>query len=249
MERVPSADGTEIAYERLGSGTPMVCVHGTGASSGPLRFLAAAFDSVGGIVVDRRGRGESGDADAHSLDSEVDDLLAVLDRVEATALFGHSFGGIVALEAARRTDRLERLVLYEPPVLGGDDGETLAAELASLHEDGDGDAAIRRFFDEAVGEDVDDMWPTWETDAPPARTFVREVAAVEAYDLPTDLDLGVPTLLLYGEESPRHLRESTLAVGDALPDARLVELEGVGHVGNTQAPEQVAAAVGPFLRE
>ncbi len=32
MEPVTSADGTEIAYERTGSGPPLVLVHGSGVS-------------------------------------------------------------------------------------------------------------------------------------------------------------------------------------------------------------------------
>lgn len=249
MVRVESADGTRIAYEHIGSGRPLVCVHGTGASGEPLRLLASSFDAVECIVVDRRGRGDSADADAHSLDREVEDLLTVLKRVDDPALFGHSFGGIVALEAARRLDRLDRLVLYEPPVLAGDDGEDLAATLADRLDAGEEATVVRHFFERAVGADVDDLWPTWEAEAPPAHTFVREVAAVEAYDLPEDPDVEVPTLLLYGEESPLHLRNAAGTVADAVPDARLVELAGVGHAGNTRAPDRVAAAIESFLVE
>lgn len=249
MERVESADGTRIVCERVGTGRPLVCVHGTGATKESLALLAGSFDAVECVLVERRGRGDSGDAAVHALDREVEDLLAVLDRVENPALFGHSFGGIVALEAARRTDRLDRLALYEPPVLGGGDGESLAATLADAHEAGDDAADVRRFFERAVGEDVRDLWPSWEEEAPPAHTFVREVAAVESYELPDASDLGVPALLLYGDESPRHLRESTQAVADALPDARLTSLEGVGHVGIIHAADTVAAELEPFLRE
>jgi pimeloyl-ACP methyl ester carboxylesterase len=248
MDHVESADGTRIAYDRVGSGAPMVCVHGTGASSGPLRFLAASLDAVECAVLDRRGRGESGDADAHSLDREVEDVLAVLDRFETPALYGHSFGGSVALEVARRTDDVDALVLYEPPVLGGEGDQRLAADLADLLAAGDEEAVVRRFFDEAVDEDVDELWPNWREEAPAARTFAREVATVEAYDLPAALSLDVPVLLFYGAESPEHLRRSTLAVADAFPDARLVELAGVGHTGNTTAPDRVATEIESFLR-
>lgn len=247
MEDVESTDGTRIAYECIGSGCPLVCVHGTGASSGSLRFFAASFDVLQCVVMDRRGRGESGDTDAHAIDHEVEDLLAVLGIFQDPALFGHSYGGILALEAARRLDGLDGLVLYEPPVLGGDDGESLAAELGALHDDGDGAEVVRRFFDRAVGEDIDDLWPNWETEAPPAHTFVREVAAVERYTLPEALAIDVPTLLVYGEESPQHLRDSTTAIADLLPGARLVELEGIGHNGTSHAPARLAAEFESFL--
>jgi pimeloyl-ACP methyl ester carboxylesterase len=56
-----------------------------------------------------------------------------------------------------------------------------------------------------------------------------------------------PVLLLTGIEGPAHLRESVHAVHDTLPESRLVEFEGVGHGGPTDAPERTAEAVREFL--
>lgn len=248
MATVEAADGTPIAYEQVGVGRPLVCVHGTGATAGTFRGFASSLEDVSCVLVERRGRGDSGDADAYALDREVEDLLAVLDEFEPPAVLGHSYGGIVAFEAARRTDRLSRLAVYEPPVLAGTGDEGLASSLADRLDAGQNRAVVRQFFDRAVGEAVDDIWPTWEVDAPPARTFVREVTAVEAYDLPTDPSIDIPTLLLSGEESPRHLRDSTRAVADVLPSARLVTLEGIGHAGLSRAPDRLASVIGAFLQ-
>ena len=43
-------------------------------------------------------------------------MLAVLEAVDARLLVGHSYGALCSILAAQRTDRLERLVLYEPPI-------------------------------------------------------------------------------------------------------------------------------------
>lgn len=247
MERVESADGTPIAYERVGEGDPLICVHGTAAGRGSWRAVARALDGVGAALVDRRGRGESGDAPDHGLDREVADLLAVLDRVGPAAVLGHSFGGIVALEAARRTDAVRRLVLYEPPALAGDGGG-FAADLRRLHEEEGGDAVVRAFFEAATGEPIDEAWPGWRGAAPPGRTIPREVAAVEAYELPGPAGVGVPALLLTGSESPPDLRASTAALADALSDPRVRRLDGYGHAANTRDPDLVAGIVGDFLR-
>jgi len=102
---------------------------------------------------------------------------------------------------------------------------------------------------QAVVDDLDAL-PVWphEVNLHLAGTVVRENRAVERYDLPDRLDLSVRTLLLRSEYGPEHLRDGVRALHDALAGSRLVDLEGVGHVGTASAPGRVADAVGPFLR-
>ncbi|KAA9406178.1 alpha/beta hydrolase [Haloarcula sp. CBA1131] len=97
METLTSPDGTAIAYDRPGDGQPVVLVHGTtGTSAVWDRFRSQLPDGYTPVAVDRRGRGESGDADDHSLAREVDDVVALIDSLPGDpVLFGHSFGGSV----------------------------------------------------------------------------------------------------------------------------------------------------------
>ncbi|WP_340681255.1 alpha/beta fold hydrolase [Natrinema gelatinilyticum] len=120
MQTVVSPDGTRIAYETHGDGLPLILLHGGGTR----RYwdpVAPYFDDDYTVVVpDRRGRGESGDRDEYSLDREVEDVCAVVDAVAGEpVLFGHSFGGLRALEAARR-ESVSAVIAYEPAVLVGD---------------------------------------------------------------------------------------------------------------------------------
>lgn len=249
MDHVRSADGTEIAVERVGTGDPLVCLHGTGGSRGSFRAVVDELDDgFECVLVDRRGRGASGDADDHSLEREVEDALAVLDRVDGpVSLFGHSFGGIVSLEVARRTDRLDRLVLYEPPVV--DDESFSLDELRDAYET-DGDrGALRSFWEQAIGEEHPEGWDEWVEDAPPGHTFVRESVAVAEYDLPETVDVGAPTLSLVGTDSKPSIRESGVVAHEAIPESRLVELDGHGHGATASAPCLMAAEVESFLAE
>jgi pimeloyl-ACP methyl ester carboxylesterase len=67
--------------------------------------------------MDRRGRPGSGpQRQSHSIEDECADLIAVAARTGATAVFGHSFGGLVVLETARRQPVFNRLFVYEPGV-------------------------------------------------------------------------------------------------------------------------------------
>ena len=108
IEAIPevtrSADGTSIGFVRLGSGPAVVFVHGS-LSTGDdwLQVATAMTEQFTCFIMDRRGRGRSGDASDYSLDREYEDIKAVLDIVgPGTHLLGHSYGAICALGAALR---------------------------------------------------------------------------------------------------------------------------------------------------
>ncbi|MGH9199572.1 MAG: alpha/beta fold hydrolase, partial [Acidimicrobiia bacterium] len=64
-------------------------------------------------AMDRRGRGESGDAEPYALEREFEDVAAVVNAARPQVnLLGHSYGALCAMEAALRTTRLQKLVLY-----------------------------------------------------------------------------------------------------------------------------------------
>ncbi len=116
METVTSRDGTPIAYERSGEGPPLVLVHGMTTTHRSFELVLPELQEHFTVcAMDRRGRGGSGDGADYSLEREVEDVVALIDSTEGqVGLLGHSYGAILALEAAlRRTDRVRRLVLYE----------------------------------------------------------------------------------------------------------------------------------------
>src|SRR3954451_8172474 len=123
MDKVRSKDGTAIAFERVGGGSPIILVlgafndHATGA---PL--AAALRDRFSVLTYDRRGRGDSGDTPPYAVEREVEDIEALVTEAGGTAfLFGHSSGAILALEAARLlAPSITKLAVYEPPFLVDD---------------------------------------------------------------------------------------------------------------------------------
>jgi pimeloyl-ACP methyl ester carboxylesterase len=117
-EAVVSADGTSLVVWRSGAGPPLVLVHGTTADhSRWAPALPALEEHFSVYSFDRRGRGESGDSADYSFEREFEDVVVVIESVgEDVDLLGHSHGGVCALEAALLTDRIRKLVLYEPPI-------------------------------------------------------------------------------------------------------------------------------------
>src|SRR5213596_1844392 len=103
MEAVKSRDGTPIAYERAGSGPPLVLVHGsTSDHDTAYRYVIPMLERYFTVrALDRRGRGDSGDGLDYSLERELDDVMAVIESAgEPVNLFGPGFGALVASRRA-----------------------------------------------------------------------------------------------------------------------------------------------------
>ncbi|MGO9892167.1 MAG: alpha/beta fold hydrolase [Solirubrobacteraceae bacterium] len=121
MELVDSPDRTRIAFDRSGSGPPLVIVLGAFCDRSTSKSLAALLaPSYTVYEYDRRGRGDSDDGLPCSIESEVEDLAAVIGAAgESPFVYGHSSGGILALEAAGVGVEMRGLAVYEPPYTGG----------------------------------------------------------------------------------------------------------------------------------
>jgi proline-specific peptidase len=118
MERLTTADGRALAYDRSGSGPTLVChPGGPGFSSRYLGDLAGLADELELVLLDPRGTGESDpalDPRSYAIDDYASDLEELREHLglERMLLFGHSHGGVAAIAyAARHPERVERLIL------------------------------------------------------------------------------------------------------------------------------------------
>src|SRR5262245_30610986 len=121
VDTVVSRDGTPISFERQGSGPALVlvdgalCYRGQGPS-GPLASHLRDHFTV--LTYDRRGRGRSGNANGNALEREIDDLDAIIEAAGGSAfVYGVSSGGALALEAAHRGLKIDKLAVYEAPFI------------------------------------------------------------------------------------------------------------------------------------
>lgn len=258
MEHVPSSDGARIAYERSGSGSPLVLVHGTSVERYSFRFVEPLLrDRFTLLAVDRRGRGESGDStDAYAIEQEFSDIATLVDSLgEPADLFGHSYGATVALGAAPLARNLRRLVMYEPAPGITQVAPELVGRLDALLADDEREQLLSVFLTDA-GLDADALEqlrasPIWAPRVAAAHTIPRELREEEGYRPDPDAfeSLSALVLLLLGSESPEWAVQGTDAVRAVLPNSRVVGLEGEGHLAILTAPELVAAEVTRFLCE
>lgn len=249
-----SADGTSIGCRRTGRGRPLVLVHGSPADHSTFEQLIPHLErSVAVCAMDRRGRGMSGDGPSYMHEREFEDVVAVADALGPDVdLFGHSYGCVVALEAARRTANLRRLILYEPWIGRYPDG--VVAELERLRAAGDREGVVTTIFRRLLGMTDDELeryreHPSWAARVALADVNVREARVEDAYEFDPlrFADVRTPTLLLVGGDSPPDIRTTVDAVHSALSDSRIEELPGQQHVAHRAAPALLASRILEFV--
>jgi pimeloyl-ACP methyl ester carboxylesterase len=264
MRRASSRDGTEIAYWTSGTGPPLVLVHGAPADHTRWQPLLPYLEPHATVhAIDRRGRGESGDAQEYELAREFEDVAAVVDAVasesgSAVDLYGHSFGGLCAFGGATLTPSVRKLVLYEGWPLVGAEAYARPREfyerLDALLAEGDRDAVVEAIFREFVEMSDDELTemraqPSWRARVEVAHTLGRELRVLaDPLDPAQAAKITAPTLLVTGAESFDPAAAEVDAVAAALPDARVVVIEGQGHVADLFAPAEFAEQVVSFLQ-
>lgn len=258
---VRSPDGTPISCESSGEGRPLVIISGALFGSERWRAVTPLFRAQRRpIVVDRRGRGKSGNTLPYDPEREVEDVLAVLAGIPGPVdLFGHSSGAILCLQAAARVPaNLERLIVYEPPVFFNDADRIaldLPERLDALLARGDRGGAVETFLREGPrvaerelqGMQASTFWPqlvaslghTVPYDARVQRAFTADPAELGR--------IQIPTLMLLGGASPERMLAGARTVLARLPHAQVSELAGQEHVAQLSAPALFAGAINGFL--
>ena len=262
IETVRSKDGTPIAYERRGHGPPLVMVHGTTVDhtrwGGVVSKLAEHFTL---LMVDRRGRGESGDGPVYDIEREFEDVVAVLESTDAPAcLLAHSYGAICSLEASRLTARIGKMVLYEPPLPLPGQGPIFPADLVvrlqRMLAAQDRDGVVATFMREVIRmseHEIENMrrTSTWVVRLAAAHTIPREVAVANTYRFRAEAfaHVRVPALFLVGSRSPAYLHEATAMASAALAGSRVETLRGQGHAAMSTGPRIFLEKALPFLEQ
>src|SRR5262245_55937711 len=119
MERIRSAAGVHVSYERHGHGPPLVLVHGSFSDHrGNWQTIRPLLEGRFAMyAIARRGRGETDATLGHGIPDEARDVVAVMEAIaEPVYLLGHSYGAQTALAAAALApERIRKLIVYEPP--------------------------------------------------------------------------------------------------------------------------------------
>jgi len=252
-------ENVEIGVHELGSGPPIVLVHGTACDhrvwARVSRRLAPDYTVH---ALDRRGRGASGDRDDWTLETDARDVAAIADELGgAVPVIGHSLGGIVAIEAAAETGAIGPFVAYEPPIYGEDGPSVHAADgLAALLDEQGPEAAVERFLREVGYTDeliasIQKHEALWRATVATAPTLPREARADLRYE-PDPARLSTiegPILLLEGAKSPGDFDEGLAELERVIGDVERDRIRGASHAVLQQAPGTFVERIEAFLAE
>jgi pimeloyl-ACP methyl ester carboxylesterase len=259
-----------LHVERSGSGAPVVLLHSSGLSGRQWKRLASTLTALmpgrlRTVVPDLTGHGASPaliEPRPLSFRDDVDHTLAILEAEGAPVhLVGHSYGGLVAIQAALRAPSSVRsLVLYDPVAFGALDpvaDQPALQELASLDLTwgpgeadrerwlkafvnywGGGDAAWGALREEARAEFRRVGWACREG----VRSLLEDTTPAESYRA-----IPAPALLLTGALTPIAARSVVRRLGESLPHASTVIVPGAGHMGPLTHADAVNAAILDFI--
>ncbi|QHW32013.1 alpha/beta hydrolase [Paenibacillus rhizovicinus] len=250
MHHAISADGTAIGYRRLGNGPGLVLIHGAFVSGEDYEKLAAELADVFTVYnVDRRGRLNSGpQGDRYCMERECEDALAVLRATGSKWLFGHSYGGLIALELARTCpDALTKAAVYEPGVSTNGEFPTdwLPAYKNAMARGKSLSAFV--YFLKGIGASPEiSRMPGWLIKLMLTPSLMSRKGMRLRDKLPNLLHemnemlrldstvhryaaITAETLVLAGTKSPEFLLQGARASAAVIPGASLMMMEGMGH--------------------
>ena len=241
METVISRDGTTIAFDRLGEGSPVVLVCGGSVDRMADAALAQELASHHMVMnFDRRGRGDSGDTPPYAVEREVEDIEAVIEAAGGSAhLWGSSSGAALAMIAAARGAAVTKLALWEPPYILDEHARPPADQVEQydrmITENRRGDAVeyfmtqVVRMPPEFVANARNEPW--WPAQEALAHTLAYDARIMGDYSVPTETagHVTAPTLVLAGGADMPFMRSSAEALADAIPNGEVRFLEGQGH--------------------
>lgn len=258
MEQTTSKDGTRIGFWRSGSGPPLLLVHGTTADHSRWTPILPRFEPHFTVyTMDRRGRGGSGDTAEYDTMREANDVTAVVEAIgEPVFILAHSYGAVCSLEASLLTDKVRRLVLYEPPIPTEvpQYQPGLPQRIQARVDNGEQEAALELFMREVVKMPEHELaayrqLPAWQVRIQLAPTIAREMVFGETYRFQAEkfANLRLPTLFLLGGDSPPLFQRAAEVLDAALPNIQIVTLPGQQHIAMDTNPDLFVNEVLQFL--
>ena len=237
----------------------VVFVHGSGMDHTVWTLFSRHFARHGRnvIAVDMPGHGRSDGDPLDSIEGMTDWVIAVLDElgIAEAAVAGHSMGSLIALDgAARHPDRVRAIALVGSiapmPVSDAILDACAANDPVAFNMLTEYGYSKRHLYG---GNSNPGMWMVGST----LRLYERsrplvlhnDMSACNAYSVGLERAAAVrcPVLMVLGKEDRLTPVRGTLPLQQALPDPRVVVLEGAGHTLMAEAPNLLLDALREFL--
>lgn len=255
-------NGVTLAYDDVGSGPPVVLIHGYPLCrrmwAPQVQALSAAGYRV--VTLDLRGFGESeAPSDAYSMSVFADDVAALLDHlgIDRAAVGGMSMGGYVLLRLLVRHRRRVAAAMFLVTRAAADDepGRMRRTTLAHDVAGGRPQVVTDAFAQILFAADTPDERPElvaqvkdWMTATAPQGLVGGLLAMRDRKDYVDALpSLKLPALVVGAELDRAVPPEHSRVLAEGLPNGRLRIIEGAGHMANLEQPEAFNACLLEFL--
>jgi len=267
--RTLTFDGQSLSYLHAGEGSPVLLLHGTIWSRVWLPVIPKLAESHAVFALDypgfgrSEGRLEAEEASVPALAGLVLRAVDTLDIEGPFALAGHDIGGGVAQHVAvygeGRVSKLALVnsVLYDswpvPALEQFRDDPEYARSIAPGELVEQRREALRKATKRELSEaEEEDYLSPWRTEDGTRSWMAMAVASDPRYtqELVEPLkEMGLPTLLLWGEEDEFQPIDYAQRFDQEVPQTRLVAVPGARHVPMEDDPERTGTALADFFAE
>lgn len=256
METI-NVNDIRLAYERRGTGSPLVLLHGYPLDHRLWDDIAPLLENTFELIIpDLRGFGESSTVDSmYGMEDFAADIAALLDRLEIqkTAIAGHSMGGYIALAFTR---------LYPERVTGL--GLVSSQAFADTPERKEGRyKSAAEVADKGIASVVETMTTKFTPD-PELQKYARQsmerqqpaayIGALKAMAERLDSSdflssLQIPIVIVHGDADALIPIERARETKAANPSIYMLEISGAGHMPMMEDKEKTAEALKHLAKE
>lgn len=261
-----------IRYKK-GQGTPIVFIHGSWDDHNS--WLPVAEELIKTttnpiILYDRRGHSTSSpDKEQGTISMDVQDAVSLLDalQIKKAHFIGHSYGANITIELANNhADRVESIVLYEPPIFGMLKGQTQYKQILSevqsemqksktLLEQGHIEQGTFNFiekvafgkgswysvFDQRARNTMTASYTTWLDQANDPERLNIKPENLNQFNGKITLITGSDSILVYPVVA-RTIKQKVNSI-------ELQTIQGAGHGGLISHPKQTADLISKHLEQ
>ena len=248
-------------FSTLGGGPTVLMLHGIGG--GHLAFApqveTLASSGYRAVAWDMPGYGHSAPIEPYNFKGLAARCIALIESLKCgdVTLLGHSMGGMVAQEVvARRPELVSKLVLSgTSPSFGKPDGDWQRSFIAERTAPLDAGLTMAELAARLVPEMAGPAalpeglkLATHCMSLVNPSTYRRALEALVSFDRRANLaNIRVPTLLIAGEQDRNAPPAVMKKMAASIPGSTYIELAGVGHLQNLEAPDDFDGLVLNFL--
>jgi esterase len=250
----------KLFYRELGTGNPIVILHGLFGSSDNWLSIAKELATAHKVyLLDQRNHGQSPHTDKFDYSVMADDLKEFIEehKIANPTILGHSMGGKTAMEfAVNNPKKWKKLIVVDiaPKAYSVHHDQILeglnSLDLKTINSRNEADErlskwvpeiGVRQFLLKNIARDSDGF--NWKINLP----VISKNIEIIGEGLSKRLSEGKPTLFIRGKNSHYIMDSDFDLIEQYFPSAKIETVENAGHWVHAEQPEKFLDIVNQFL--